>query len=130
MSADPSQFKKLFTVEEANAALPLVRAICSDLATLSRDVIDRRERLSHLQGGSKEDRTDPYREEVAQIEEELDLDTSRLQEYVDELKELGSDGEVIFIEGRGHSIHAPDETLWPDGLMHRIHTEMRAAYDR
>ena len=70
-------------------SLPLVRAITTDLVRLSREVIDRRERLALLSAGRKSTAKDPYREELAQIEEELDKDSERLQAYVDELRELG-----------------------------------------
>lgn len=89
MDAQPSDFRRLFTVDEANAMLPLVRAICTDLARLSRDVIDRRERLAHLLEGRDDSRSDPYREELAQIEEELHRDSETLQEYLKELRDLG-----------------------------------------
>lgn len=82
-------FAKLFTVEEANATLPLVRAIVADLSKLSREVIECRERLSVLMAGRDSDEKTPYREELAQIEEELEKDSRRLQEYVDELRQLG-----------------------------------------
>ena len=81
--------KRFFTVEEANKSLPLVRAIVDDLAQLSREVIERRERLSVLMDGREEDERGPYREELTQIEEELEKDSRRLQEYVEELRELG-----------------------------------------
>jgi hypothetical protein len=89
MSEPVSRRRRLFTVDEANAALPLVRAITADLARLSRDVIERRERLSHLHSGRPADSGDPYSDELAEIENELELDTRRLHEYVDELRELG-----------------------------------------
>ena len=89
MSTAPQDYEKLFTVEEANAALPLVRAIVKDLAELSREVIERRQRLSHLASGRTLDSDDPYAAELAQIEEELDKDGQRLQEYVEELRQLG-----------------------------------------
>lgn len=88
--ADTESFKKLFTVEEANASLPLVKAIACDLATLSHEVIERRERLAMLSSSRRPGRTnDAYGEELAQIEEELERDTERLQEYVEELRALG-----------------------------------------
>jgi len=80
--------QRLFTVEQANAMLPLVRAITTDLAELSREVIDRRERLSRLSGSRQQSR-DPYAEEVAQIEDELEKDRGRLQGFVEELRQLG-----------------------------------------
>jgi hypothetical protein len=84
--------RKLFTVEQANAALPLVRAIATDLAKLSREVIDRRERLAMLLAARGErGAKDMYGEELAQIEEELDKDSQQLQEYVEELRQLGVD---------------------------------------
>ncbi len=70
--------------------LPLVRAIVKDLAELSRDVIDRRDRLAHLLAGRNGQSTDVYSEELVQIEEELEKDSRRLRDYVEELTKLGS----------------------------------------
>ncbi len=78
-----------FTPEEANASLPLVRAIVGDLVRLSREVIDRRERLALLLDGREPDSGSPYREELSQIEEEVQKDTRRLRGYVEELRQLG-----------------------------------------
>jgi len=86
---DSYQPRRLFTVEQANASLPLVRAIVTDLSRLSREVAERRERLALLSAGHSKSANDPYAEELAQIEEELDKDSQQLQEYVDELLELG-----------------------------------------
>lgn len=89
MSSPSYRPSKLFTLEQANAALPLVRAITSDLAQLSREVQERRERLALLSAGHGQGAKDPYAEELAQIEEELDKDSQQLQVYVDELRALG-----------------------------------------
>ncbi|NIP84685.1 MAG: DUF2203 family protein [Planctomycetales bacterium] len=86
---ESSDFKRLFTVDEANAMLPLVRAICRDLSQLAREVIERRQRLSMLQARRESAREDLYAEELSQIEEELEKDNQRLLEYVHELQELG-----------------------------------------
>ncbi|MCB9877865.1 MAG: hypothetical protein H6835_09715 [Planctomycetes bacterium] len=49
----------------------------------------------------------------------------------DALQELGSDGEVVFAEGRNHmDLYQAQEQLWPDGLLLRIHREMFAAFER
>ena len=89
MSKSDIQFQRMFTVEEANATLPLVRAICHDLSSLSHEVAERKERLSVLLAGRDEDRNDPYRQELVQIEEELKRDTGRIDEYIQELRDLG-----------------------------------------
>lgn len=98
-----------FTPEEANAMLPLVRAITSDLVRVSRDVNERRERLGFLLRRQHPNSNTLYREELAQIEEELAADAERLQEYLGELRQLGvepksaTEGLVDFpavIEGR------------------------------
>jgi hypothetical protein len=89
MSSEAYRPKRLFTVEQANAALPLVRSITTDLVRLSREVMERRERLAHLTAGRNASPGDLYSEELAQIEEELEKDSSQLSEYVDELRALG-----------------------------------------
>ena len=80
---------RVFTVDEANAMLPLVGAITRDLVELSREVVDRHQRVEHLKAGREVLSGDPYHDELAQIEEELAKDRRRLNEYVEELRHLG-----------------------------------------
>jgi hypothetical protein len=82
--------RRLFTVEEANQRLPLVRAIVTDIVKLYEDVHDRRERLSHVRQSSSGLKTPSmYSEEVQQIEDELEKDIERLEQFANELEELG-----------------------------------------
>jgi hypothetical protein len=119
--------RKVFTVQQANAALPLVQAIVADLVQLSGEVNDRRQRLAMLFDGRRRDRSDPYREELAQIEEELEKDTQRLREFVEELLHLGvepksaTEGLVDFpsvVEGRQvylcWKLGEPEVLYWHD----------------
>src|SRR5439155_25989420 len=47
-SRKPKKEKKYFTVAEANAALPLVRAIVRDITELAKDLRERQGRLTRL----------------------------------------------------------------------------------
>ena len=90
MAAD-EVVKRLFTVEEANQRLPLVRVIVQDIVDLFRDVQHRRERLGNVKqlrsDGTSSNRF--YSEELDQVEEELQRDEEKLSEFVRELHELG-----------------------------------------
>ncbi len=89
MSAEDYEPTKTFSVEEANRSLPLVRAFVTDLSQLSRDLVERRQRLADLTAGRDIETSDLYGEELAHIKQELEKDTGRLQEYIDELRQLG-----------------------------------------
>jgi hypothetical protein len=62
------------------------------------------------------------------------LDTFRLEGALrlmaDELRALGSDAQIVLAEGRDHgTLFQPHAELWPDGMLTRIHREMRARFD-
>lgn len=80
---------KLFTIEQANAMLPLVRAIATDLTSLAREVVERRHRLDVITAGRDLKTGDPYADELTHVEAELERDAARLKEYLQELRELG-----------------------------------------
>jgi hypothetical protein len=109
MVADDVKPARLFTIEQANSMLPLVRAIASDMANLARELVERKERLAVITAGRSRKTGDVYSEELAQVEADLAQDAQRLREYVVELEELGVypratvDGIVDFpaqLEGR------------------------------
>ena len=88
-----SENKRYFTVEEANARLPLVRAIVQDIVALYEEVHERRERLARIRqirGGQQEDES-PYGDELRHSEVELEKDIARLEAFAAELRELGAE---------------------------------------
>jgi hypothetical protein len=89
MSKRLQKLEKKFTVEEANATLPLVRAITRDLVELSQEVAERELRLAELVGGRKLRAGDPYADELLESTKGIEKDMARLQGFVDELRELG-----------------------------------------
>ena len=84
-----AQKKKYFTADEANAALPLVRAIVRDIAALSSDLRDRQERLTRVGAAQRGSLSGAYQEEVHLAEAEIERDSERLLDYARELRELG-----------------------------------------
>src|SRR5262245_10598749 len=81
--------KKYFTAAQANAALPLVRAIVGDITALARELRERHERLNRLRPRERGGRSEAHQEELVQAEEEFERSQVRMQEYEKELKQLG-----------------------------------------
>ena len=89
MSATPASGKKYFSVSEANAMLPLVRAIVGDITELAGTVRDRQERLARLKPTNRRAPGDAYQEELDQVQAAIERDHDRMRELLTELTELG-----------------------------------------
>ncbi len=87
MPDTPGSRKKYFTVAEANATLPLVRAVVRDVAELARDLKARDERLARLGGRGSPGAA--YQEELEQARAEFEQGLERMREYERELRQLG-----------------------------------------
>ncbi len=87
--------KKYFKVEEANQALPLVKAVVSDIVSKYKEIQERKERLLLLRpkNARRQDSSSDsmYSEELQQAEQDLEAEVVRLQEYIQELQALGID---------------------------------------
>jgi hypothetical protein len=79
-----------FTVEKANKALPLVRAIVADIVRQWRAVSELERGLEpFMKPKRKAVKQEPFSEEVAQRQNQLEEEQAKLREYVDELEKLG-----------------------------------------
>jgi len=111
MSSQRNERPQLFTVERANLTLPYVRRIAEDLAGLSSEIVERRTALVHLMEGRDVDSGDPYIEELAQVERELEKDSDRLAEFINEIRALGAEPK----NGPGGTINLVDFPAMVDG---------------
>jgi hypothetical protein len=78
--------RKLYTLEEANAMLPLLRAILRDVTALQADLRERYERLVRLQKTEGMDKV--HRDEVQQMIEDFERAQDKMREYEFELEKL------------------------------------------
>ena len=81
--------KKYFTAEEANRALPLVKVIVGDIVRQFQSVQELRQRLAAVVTEHRRPSGDPYSEELAQSQAELESQESKLEGFIDELSKLG-----------------------------------------
>jgi hypothetical protein len=81
--------RKYFSLEEANKALPLVKAIVSDIVRQYRLVEGLQQRLSGVRPDRRRPSDDLYSEELAQSQSELESEEDKLRTFIEELKNLG-----------------------------------------
>jgi hypothetical protein len=87
----PETGRRSFTVEEANRALPLVRAIVADIVRQWKVVSDLEQRLSPVLDRRKSSKAeaDPYDAELASRRAELAAEQATFRSYLHELEKLG-----------------------------------------
>jgi hypothetical protein len=78
-----------FTVAEANATLPYVRAIVRDVTELAHELRERHERLAHHRPDRGGVPSPAHQEELDRAEEEIERGEERLREYERELRQIG-----------------------------------------
>ena len=78
----------LYTLEKANNALPLVRAIARDWVQLSREIEGRKQQIAILIEGREIRGGDPYSEELEEVHSQMQSADVKLDEYVAELRDL------------------------------------------
>ncbi|WP_165251134.1 DUF2203 domain-containing protein [Paludisphaera soli] len=81
--------KRYYSIEEANRALPLVRAIVSDIVRQNGVVEELQQRLARVSRERKRNSEDLYSEEMTQFQNELEAEEERLNTFHDELRRLG-----------------------------------------
>ena len=83
----------VLTVADANRRLPLVRAITRDAMRLKADVQARQDRLVELRERHPpgDDDESPYSEEVLEMEESVEADEIRIDEFGLELRQVGAE---------------------------------------
>jgi hypothetical protein len=85
-TSPPRKERTRYTLEEANAMLPLLRAILRDVTTLQAEQRERYVRLVRLQKTDGMDRA--HREEVQQMIEQFERGQDKMREYEFELEKL------------------------------------------
>jgi hypothetical protein len=83
----PKKRRKTYTLDEANAMLPLLRSILRDVTALANDLRERYERLVRLQQAEGLDRA--HEEEIQQVLAEFEQGQEKMREFELELDKLG-----------------------------------------
>src|SRR5205809_2707394 len=78
--------QKVFTLAEANAALPLIRVIVRDIRALAEELRDRHQRWQRLTSSGSLDQA--HQEEVQHMAEDLEVGQEKMESLIEELRSL------------------------------------------
>jgi len=79
----------IFSLEQANAMLPLLRLIVADISLSHRELSERRHQLHRLVRRREDSKAQVYNDEVEDTRNDLRIETHQLEEYISELERLG-----------------------------------------
>ena len=79
----------LFSLEQANAMLPLLRLIVADISLSHRELSERRLQLHRLVRRRDGAKAQVYSDEVEETRADLRVETEQLEELIRELENLG-----------------------------------------
>jgi hypothetical protein len=80
----------IFTIDQAKSMLPLLRLIVTDISLAHRELTERKSNLRRmLRRHEGKSRFQVYDAEIIEIQEDLKVESAHLEEYVNELEQLG-----------------------------------------
>ncbi|MCY2975460.1 MAG: DUF2203 domain-containing protein [Planctomycetota bacterium] len=79
----------IFSLDQANAMLPLLRLIVADISLAHRELSERRHQLHRLVRRREDSKAQLYNDEVEDTRNDLRNETRQLDEYITELEGLG-----------------------------------------
>jgi hypothetical protein len=79
----------IFSLDQANAMLPLLRLIVADISLAHRELSERRHQLHRLVRRREDSKAQLYNDEVEETRNDLRNETRQLDEYISELEGLG-----------------------------------------
>lgn len=83
--------RKVLSIDEANARLPLVRAIVADIRPLFAELLPLKDRFAELRAHRRrrggKSAAASYRDEIAELEADIDRLVGRFEELSDELRQ-------------------------------------------